>query len=386
MAEITPVHCEEYEITDKRTRIVIAEAPGRILFLGGHSQLGEGIILGTSINKTVQVALSSRDDGALRFYTTQTTERKRSNTTAIRFRKEDRWANHIKTAIYVFAEMGYSICGMNWTISGDIPQNTGLASAQAMESAAAFALKRFFNCKITEKELLRRLSAMHKVFYPGEDKTGDFLVIFNAKKDHIVLGDESTFTAVTEKLPLPAYTFLIIDSKVPFIGTQDELRIRRETLERGLKILCTKHKAQTFKDFIGANTLEIMEELDENVRRRSMHVINELRRIKESWEGIREGDLEVFAKDIFSSHRSLRDFYEVTCPETDWLVKRASETEGVFAARMTGTGFGGCVFVMVKNENKDEYIQKMEDYERIFGFHPVFYEIKAGGSVKLIAK
>jgi galactokinase len=78
--------------------------------------------------------------------------------------------------------------------------------------------------------------------------------------------------------------------------------------------------------------------------------------------------------------------YEVSCPETDWLVKRAQEVEGVLGARMTGNCFGGCVYVIIQPDKIEEYLSKMEDYERIFGFHPSVYEIAPGQAAKVIQK
>jgi galactokinase len=95
-------------------------------------------------------------------------------------------------------------------------------------------------------------------------------------------------------------------------------------------------------------------------------------------------DLPGFSKLIFHSQESLRDLYEVSCPEIDWLVKRAQETEGVFGARMTGQGFGGCTYTIIKNEAVNVYRERLEDYERIFGFHPTIYEMKLAAGSKIV--
>jgi galactokinase len=107
-----------------------------------------------------------------------------------------------------------------------------------------------------------------------------------------------------------------------------------------------------------------------------MHIVQEIRRVYDAEEAIRRADLPALSKILFHSHESLRDLYEVSCPEIDWLVKRAQETEGVLASRMTVQGFGGCTYSIIQEEAIARYRDRLEDYERIFGFHPVIYEVK----------
>jgi galactokinase len=386
MLDAALIHSKEYEINDKNERIVVAESPGRLDMMGEHSQSGLAVRLACGINRHVRVCLSARKDNSLRFYTAETSERKRTTILNIKYKREDRWANHVKLAISLFAEKGFGPQGMNWTITGNVPQNIGLASASAVEVAAALALRAFYNCKITDKELVRCLGASHKDFYEGEDKSGDFLIMLNARKDSFILVDEASGEVEKIKSPVPRYKILLLDSRVPFFGAENELRIRREDLDRGLKALCKKRKAASFKDFIGLNKLEITDGLGEEVRRRTLHVINELNRIKELEAALQTGDLAVITRNIFHSHESLRDLYEVSCPEVDWLVKRAQEVEGVLGARMTGNGFGGCVYVIIKADKIEEYLDKMDDYERIFGFHTTIHEIAPGSGARVLKK
>jgi len=384
MLDVVPIHQKEYEIEDKNERIVIAQAPGRLLLLGGHNQLGQGVYLGAALDHTVKLAVSARKDNSIRVFTSQTSERKRFSILSIRYKREDRWANHVKLAICIFADMGHELKGMNFTIGGEVPQNVGLGSASAVELSSALALKRFLGSNISEDELIKKLIEYHKTFYPGEDVTGDFLLMMNAKKDHFVLLDESTFAVERIKNPFSKHAILIVNSKVPFVGTEDELRIRREALDTGLEKLCKKRKARSFKDFIHVDTLELMNELDDEVRRRSIHVIRELSRIKEMEAALLEGNASAVSHGLVHSHESLRDLYEVSCPEADWLVKRALETEGVLGARLCGTGFGRCVFVLILPEKIEEYLSKMEEYERIFGFHALYYQLHFGEGAKLV--
>jgi galactokinase len=78
--------------------------------------------------------------------------------------------------------------------------------------------------------------------------------------------------------------------------------------------------------------------------------------------------MEDFGKVLNRSHESLRDNFEVSCPELDWLVKRAWELPGVYGSRLTGPGFGGCTITVLSTDHHDMYMERLEEYERIFGF------------------
>ncbi|MDR2510686.1 MAG: galactokinase [Spirochaetaceae bacterium] len=381
---ITQLHAQEYDISDNADRVFTAEAPGRIHYLGEHSPKRAGIYLSSSIDRVVRVAVSGRRDNSLRFFTAEGCERKRTTIMNMRYRREDRWANHVKLAICLFAEQGYSIKGMNWTISSSVPQNIGLGAASAIELAAVLALRAYFNSPLSDARLIMELDRLHREFYDDENKLPDYLIMTRAEKDTFLIVDEISGEIRTVKSTLPAHKIILVDSKVPFMGVDDELRIRQEDLARGLEKLSKKRRAKSFKDFIGTDMIEVMGDLNEEIRRRSMHVVNEFTRIEEVAAALEAGDIPAITRLLFHSHESLRDFYEVTCPELDWLVKRAQEVDGVMGARMTGSGFGGCVYVIINPDCTGDYLAKMEEYERIFGFHPAHYEVQSGGHAHLL--
>lgn len=117
-----------------------------------------------------------------------------------------------------------------------------------------------------------------------------------------------------------------------------------------------------------------------------MHVVKETRRVLDAEEAFRKGDLAAFGKTVYHSHESLRDLYEVSCPEIDWLVKRAQEIDGVLCSRMTGQGFGGCTYTVIAEASVEEYKRRLEDYERIFGFRPIIHEVSGAGAARVLAR
>jgi galactokinase len=385
MLDIGPIHRKEYELdADRSEPVVIAEAPGRIHYLGEHGEPKAGLYLSSAIDRCIRVAVSARKDNSLRFFAADLGERKRTTLVNLKYKREDRWANYIKVAIHIFADLGYPVKGLNFTIAGDIPQQVGLASSSAMEVAAAAALRGFFQANISDKELLTQLTISKALFFGKNFNPVDYLIALQAKKDQFLVVDETSLEIKRIKSPFSKYKLLIMDSRVPRMGVEEELNLRLEDIKKGLELLSNKKQGASFRDYATADLIESMGNLPEEIRRRSMHVVEEIRRVNEAEDSLRRGDLSSLSKIFYHSHESLRDLYEVSCPEIDWLVKRAQEIEGALGSRMTGQGFGGCTYTFIKEEAITEYKKKLEDYERIFGFHPVIYEVRPATGSRVV--
>ncbi|GHU03455.1 galactokinase [Spirochaetia bacterium] len=399
MLDIGAIHRAEYELdTDRPGRahtsasaptaaepVVIAEAPGRIHYLGDHGEPKAGLFLSSAIDRHIHVAVSARKDNSIRFFAADLGERKRTTLINLKYKREDRWANFIKVAIHIFDEMGYPVKGLNFTVCGDIPQQIGLASSAAMEVAAAAALRSFLKVSMSDKELIRRLGPAHELYFGTESPTVDYLIILSARKDHFVLADEALGLVQLIKSPFSRCTVLVMDSRVPRMDIEEELKQRRLKIKKGLELLSRKREGASFREFAALDLVESMGNLPEEIRRRSMHVVQELRRVADAADALSRADMASLNRLIFHSHESLRDLYEVSCPEIDWLVKRAQETEGVFGSRMTGQGFGGCTYTFIKDKALGDYAKRLEEYERIFGFRPIGYELKIGTGARVLA-
>jgi galactokinase len=386
MLDLGPIHRSEYEL-DASDQVVIAEAPGRLYLLGEHGEQGAGLFLASAINRTIQVAVSQRKDNSVRFYAADLGERKRTTLANLKYKREDRWANFIKLAVHIMISLGHPVKGLNFTVSGDIPQQAELASSTAIEVASVVALKSFFKVSLSDKELLAALLKAETEFLGKENVSPvDYLIALYAKKDHLLLVDEKNEEVARIKSPFTRYKTILMDSRVPRMGMEEELQQRRDDTKRGLELLGKKRPGTSFRDYVPADLLESMGDLREEIRRRSLHIVEENQRIREVADALKKGELDDISRIIYRSHESLRDLYEVSCPEIDWLVKRAQEIEGVAASRMTGRGFGGCTYTILKESALDEFNKRLEDYERIFGFHPLVYDIRPASSARVVSK
>jgi galactokinase len=389
-------HCKEYDLAVGDKKISAASAPGRVHYLGENGLIGKRLLLSSSIDRTLTVAASLRTDGMFRFFSVEGEERKRTTFVNLRPRREDRWANYIKVAISIFVatpdpavdpipETG----GLSFTVSSTIPKNKGFGSSSALELASALALRPLFQPNMSDNELLARLAESHKAYFEREYDIVDFYLMMKAEKDRWTVVDESRMAAGLScarniATPFAGYKTVVFDSRVPAFESAGEVEIRIEQLQKSLEILGQRKSGMMFQDPEAIELIENETGITEEMRRRCMHAAQEAIRLADLEGAMKTGDIPLIAKIFQHSQNSLRDLYEVSCPEIDWLVRRAGETPGIAAARMIGQGFGGSIFAILTDEAEKEYKAKLEDYERIFGFHPQKHEIRTGESAKYI--
>jgi galactokinase len=290
----------------------------------------------------------------------------------------------LKVAIHIFAELGFPVKGLNFTVLGNIPQQVGLASSTAIEMAAAVALRNLFHVQLGDEDLAEKLHEAHNKFFNNAVSLVDYQVCLLARKDQFLVIDESSGEVKKIKSPFSRFRFLLVDSRVPRMGVENELSLRRNDTIKGLELLSQRQDGASFRDFASSDLLEVLGNFPEQIRRRSMHIVQEIRRVMDGCDALERRDLATFSRLIFHSHESLRDLYEVSCPEIDWLVKRAQEIESAAGSRMTGQGFGGCTYSIIRRELVEEYKRRLEDYERIFGFRPVIYEVKIATGSRIV--
>ena len=126
--------------------------------------------------------------------------------------------------------------------------------------------------------------------------------------------------------------------------------------------------------------------------KKNIYIINEHQHVLDSRDAIINGKFGTFARNINQSHDELKNLYNLSCPEIDWILKRVNELEPeleyihdpVTCGRITGKGFGRCLFAIIRKEDVDSYKFKLEEYESIFGFTPETFEVKAAKGAHVV--
>jgi galactokinase len=371
MDEIFSHHAAEYGEEPE----VIAEAPGVVNLMGEHTDFHEGYVLQIGLHLSVKVAISKRNDTSLRFYSVDLNERKRTTIANLKYKREDRWANYLKGVLYEIMQLGSSFKGMNISIMGAIPKEVGLGSSAALGIATALATQEAFLLDIQEIQLVQLAYLSETAFIGKREKITDQLTTFYSREGSAVFIDLRSLDFQFIPFSFKDMIFVLTESGVKQTGIQEELEERYEICNDSVELLRERDQQKSLRDLTRQDLRAGMGLLPESSRRLCMHVVQENERVTEAMQLLKSGDGPAFGKLMHRSHESLRDNFEVSCPEVDWLVKRAMEVDGCYGSRLIGPGFGGCTLTLCHKDALPDYQKRLDEYEHIFGFHPVYYII-----------
>lgn len=363
---------------------VIVEAPGSITVMGNHVDSNDGYMIQAALDSTIKIAVSRRKDNSLRFFAPDLSERKRTTVINIKYKREDRWANFIKGVLYSLDHYGYNFKGLDITVSGNIPPGIGFSSSPAMGVATALAVSKLIDKEIKPEDII-------KMVYNGENNfinlnkipSGAYSSLYG-EKDSFVFVDLKKREVEYIPSPFDDVSLMITVSNVPGIPIDSEIGERIADTKKCITGLNSLKAGTTLRDYSMNDLQHGMGVVPEYVRRRCIHVVDEIKRTREAKNAMLKKDFFTLGKFMNRSHESLRDNFEVSCPEIDWLVKRAQEIDGVFGSKITGSGFGGCTITLIKNTAVDKYQERLDEYERIFGFKAEMIKCHPSTGAKVI--
>jgi galactokinase len=356
------------------------QAPGRVNVIGEHTDYNEGFVMPFAIDRQTFVAACKRKDSRLNVYASDLDE-----TAAIDLRNEPRlqtgtWMDYVEGSVRCVAEkFSFEPAGADMIITSTVPIGAGLSSSAAIEIAVGFATLMLNDIRHDpEKLAFAGQMAEHKYVGIRSGIMDQFASVFGRRGTAMLLDCRSlerTYVGITDERE----TIVVIDTKVKHNLASSEYNTRRAECEAAVAILNKQvPEVRSLRDVTQQQLREHSGMLTERILKRARHVVSENQRTLDAAVAFRKADFESAGKLMIESHESLRDDYEVSCDELDFLVDVASESAGVFGSRMTGGGFGGCTVNLLRKDSVDEFRDtSVRLYTSRFGFEPDFYIFEA---------
>ncbi|WP_318721568.1 galactokinase [Treponema sp.] len=391
MDEVNKAHKAQFGELPK----LVVQTPGRFHLMGEHSWFCKDKTLSMAVNLPVYIAVSPRNDSSVHFYFHQLKYSKKTSLSTLRMKKEDRWANNMKAMIYGFTSGGFEVKGMNFTVYTDILPSAGFGITTAIKVGTAFAIRQLLKIPCSDAQLLQVIERGNKLFLRTGNYIADNYAALYSKPGNLILTDHATGTYDYVPFNFKDKKILLTDAKVPRISIWDE-----ETVREPENVLLLGDLRERKNNVYGGwiyeqSATEINETLSvipEDIKKKLLYIIKEHQFVLDSREAIINGNFGAFAHCVNQSHEYIRDLYNLSCPEIDWILKRVYELEPkleylrnpVTCGRITGKGFGRCLYAIVRKEDVPTYMKKLEEYERIFGFKPDTYEVKPAKGVHVV--
>lgn len=330
---------------------VIAQAPGRVNLIGEHTDYNEGFVLPAAIDRWVVVAARARLDRRVRIYAARYGE-------IVEFSVDDtagaqgNWADYPKGVVREFQHLGHGLCGFDAAMVGDVPMGAGLGSSAAVEMAMGTAVAALSDIAIGKPDLALLGQRAENRYVGVNCGIMDQFVSAMARADHALFLDCRDLAFELVPLFDGGVRIAICNSGVTRGLTDSAYNDRRAACETGVSQLAQAmgQEIGALRDVSLAMLDAYRDALSETVRKRCRHVIAENDRTQRAVAWLKAGDLSGFGQLMVASHESLRDDYAVSGGELDLLVEIALRVPGVFGARMTGAGFGGCTVNLVKRD------------------------------------
>jgi len=360
-------------------------APGRVNLIGEHTDYNDGFVMPVAINLSVFASVWSRDDRRLQI-------RSENFNDEIEFDLDDpqpaprgHWSDYAIGVAVMLERAGHRLRGARLELRGEVPVGSGLSSSAAVEVATACALVANSDLNIDRRELALLCQRAENEFVGARVGIMDqFVSLFGEAQRALLLDCRSLDYRL---LPLPDTVNLVIcNTMVKHELASSAYNERRAECEAGVKYLAQfLPHVKALRDVTLGQLEQYGRDLPEVVYRRCRHVITENVRVLAAAEALERHDLYRFGELMRGSHFSLRDDYAVSSSELDLMVELAYMSDGIYGARMTGGGFGGCTVNIVDVQSVEQVTSFIaRQYEHITKLRPEIYVCEASNGAEEI--
>jgi galactokinase len=353
--------------------IRVFRAPGRVNLIGEHTDYNLGFVLPVALDLATYVAAAPAPDGKLRIHSEDRQDSDEwpvAEIAALTPRRH--WTDYPIGVAQELIRAGFAVAPANLLVRSTVPEGSGLSSSAALEVSSALAM--LAGRRMAPLELARLCQRAERNFVGMPCGIMDqYISVFGEERAAICIDCRSLKHQVVQ-LP-EGVAFVAVNTMVKHELAGSAYKERTEQCAAAVDVVRQSHpRVESLRDV----TPTIFEEAESSMPpiavRRARHVVTENARVVEFVASCREGAVERMGELFEASHRSLQHDYEVSCDELDFLVDAALGIEGVYGARMTGGGFGGCTVNLMRPAAVAHFEHEIARlYYECFGIHPRIY-------------
>lgn len=360
-------------------------APGRVNIIGEHTDYNDGFVMPCAINYGMAVSFAKRNDSIWRVYAIDINEQDEFDLSQDFTQSEHKWANYVRGVVkYVQEQCPDFKQGADLVMTSDVPMSSGLSSSAALEISIGKTCQVLGNLPLSLAQIALIGQKAENKFVGANCGNMDQLTSALGQKDHLIMIDCRSLEITPTPVP-HGYSIAIINSNVKHDLVTGEYNSRRQECEQAAKFFGVKALRDVTPEQFHARENELKAE-SELAYKRAKHVVYEDQRVLDAVAALKANDMVKLGQLMGESHDSMRDDFEITIPEIDYLVELAQVAIGKNGgARMTGGGFGGCIVCLVPNEKVEALRQLIADhYEKQTGIKETFYLCTASDGVRVV--
>ena len=376
-AEIQKIFHQQFRGTPRFYR-----APGRVNLIGEHTDYNDGLVMPAAIDFYTWVAISPREDRKLFVHSLNFSETVEIDLANENPKPRKHWSDYVQGVVLMLQRANHPLRGADIVIRGDVPIGSGLSSSAAIEVSTGFALLDIAGLKIDRAELAKLCRRAENEFVGAQVGIMDQFISACGHQGKALMLDCRSLEF--KLLPVPSAVSLVIcNTMIRHEHSKSGYNTRREECSEAVRLLSAVLPGiRALRDVTPQDLERLSSLLPPVILRRVRHVVTEDARVERAAAALQRDDLATFGKLMNESHRSLRDDYQVSCRELDIAVELAAGQPGVYGARMTGGGFGGCTINLVASDSVENFKRRLaEGYEQKTGLSPEIFVSSAAEGV-----
>ena len=353
------------------TEARVFRAPGRVNLIGEHTDYNDGFVMPAAIELNVWVAIAPRDDRKLVVHSENFSESAEIDLDDRDPRPRNQWIDYVQGVATMLEKARHSLRGANLLICGEVSIGSGLSSSAAIEVASGFALLENSGLPVDRVELAKLCRRAENEFVGARVGIMDQFISCCGHAGQALMLDCRSLDY--RLLPIPANVSLVIcNTMVRHDLASGEYNTRRTECEEGVRRLSRRlPHVRALRDVRVEDLDRYCSDLPQTIYKRCRHVVTENARVRDAAAALEKADLSTFGQLMAESHISLKNDYEVSCPELDLMVELAGQAEGVYGVRMTGGGFGGSTVNLMEKQAVVEFQRSVANaYQKATGLSP----------------
>jgi galactokinase len=343
-------------------------APGRVNLIGEHTDYNDGFVMPFALPHVATAAVARRTDGVLRLHSSDVEGGVvELSLDALEAGTDQEWTAYPAGVVWALREAGHPVTGADVHLASTVPTGAGLSSSAALEVVIALALNDLYELGLARWQLARLCQRAENVYVGAPTGIMDQTASACCEQGHALFLDTRDLSQKQIPFDLAAegMRLLVVDTQVKHAHSGGEYGKRRAGCEKGAALL----GVDALRDIAYADLEPALERLGDEaeVRRLVRHVVTEDHRVERVVALLEAGDTRAIGPVLTEGHASLRDDFQVSCPELD-LVVEAANAAGALGARMTGGGFGGSAIVLAEAADVDTITKAVEESFAAAGF------------------
>ncbi|HEV8606423.1 MAG TPA: galactokinase [Tepidisphaeraceae bacterium] len=370
-------------------KLHVVRAPGRVNLIGEHTDYNEGFVFPMAIEPEVRMVCRGSDEPKVRLASSAFAGQIAEFSLAQKIepvKGAERWTNYSRGVAAELLAAGIPLTGMDALISNTLPVGGGLSSSAAVEVATALCFLALGGLDIDMSRLALLCQKAEHEYAGAPVGIMDMTIVISGRAGQVMLLDCRDLSKQFVPLDPNELRVVIVNSMVKHELSTGEYATRRKQCEEGVAYFRKQNAAiRALRDVTMSMVEDAKGHLSDVVWRRCRHVVSENARTQEAARMLGRKEYEKVGELMAASHQSLRDDYEVSSPELDFLSGEAMKVKGVYGARMTGGGFGGCIVALAQPKAVEGVLEHVtRAYRDKFGKSPAAFVSTATAGAKIV--